>query len=99
MPKWLRDGISAIGSALIALAILFVAVAFGVAVNNQVGGPFWVALLSAIAFVLFVVLPLHLALVAPSRPQALADFGLVLDGAYTWLRPLDSWRARKGPRS
>jgi len=40
-----------------------VAVAFGVAVNNQVGGPFWVALLSAIAFVLFVVLPLHLALV------------------------------------
>jgi membrane protein implicated in regulation of membrane protease activity len=63
MPKWLRDGISAIGSALIALALLFVAVAFGVAVNNQVGGPFWVALLSAIAFVLFVVLPLHLALV------------------------------------
>jgi len=45
------------------MMILFVAVAFGVAVNNQVGGPFWVALLSAIAFVLFVVLPLHLALV------------------------------------
>ncbi len=40
-----------------------------------------------------------LALLRSIAPEGVADFGLVLDGAYTWLRPLDSWRARKGPRS
>ena len=31
-------------------------------------------------------------------PESDADFRLVLDGAYTWLRALDSWRIRNGPR-
>jgi hypothetical protein len=30
-------------------------------------------------------------------PTDPADLRLVLDGAYTMLRPLDSWRSRKGP--
>lgn len=31
-------------------------------------------------------------------PDTAADFTLLLDGALTWLRPLDGWRQRKGPR-
>lgn len=30
-------------------------------------------------------------------PDTVDDLALVLDGAYTWLRPFDTWRRRKGP--
>lgn len=29
-------------------------------------------------------------------PEAVVDFRLILDGAYTWLRPVDAWRTRHG---
>ncbi len=29
-------------------------------------------------------------------PEDITDFRLILDGAYTWLRPVDSWRSRHG---
>jgi len=29
-------------------------------------------------------------------PEDVADFRLILDGAYTWLRPVDAWRGRHG---
>ena len=63
MPAGLRVYIAAIGRALVTTAVLVVAVAFGIAVHRQIGGSFWVVVVSAIAFVLFVVLPLHLALI------------------------------------
>ena len=31
-------------------------------------------------------------------PDSVEDFRLMLDGAYTWLRPVDTWRTRNGPR-
>jgi peptidoglycan/xylan/chitin deacetylase (PgdA/CDA1 family) len=40
----------------------------------------------------------RLALRRSIAPEGLVDFRLVLDGAYTWLRPVDSWRVRNGPR-
>jgi peptidoglycan/xylan/chitin deacetylase (PgdA/CDA1 family) len=39
-----------------------------------------------------------LALRRSIAPNTVADFELMLDGALTWLRPLDVWRTRKGPR-
>lgn len=30
-------------------------------------------------------------------PDSAEDFRLLLDGAYTWLRSIDSWRERRGP--
>ena len=39
----------------------------------------------------------HLSLRRTFVPTDPADLRLVLDGAYTLLRPLDSWRSRKGP--
>ena len=39
-----------------------------------------------------------LALRRAIAPDTAADFALLLDGALTWLRPLDSWRQRRGPR-
>ena len=39
-----------------------------------------------------------LALRRAIAPDTVADFRLVLDGALTWLRPLDRWRSRRGPR-
>lgn len=41
----------------------------------------------------------RLALRRTFAPGTVADFRLVLDGAYSWLRPVDSWRTRSGPRS
>lgn len=38
------------------------------------------------------------ALLRSIAPDDAADFRLVLEGAYTWLRPVDSWRIHKGPR-
>lgn len=63
MPGWLRDCISVIVRVLVTIAALSIAGAFGFAVHRQIGGSFWVVVLSAIAFAVFVVLPLHLALV------------------------------------
>lgn len=40
----------------------------------------------------------RLALRRAFAPRALLEFELLLAGAYTWLRPLDHWRTRKGPR-
>jgi peptidoglycan/xylan/chitin deacetylase (PgdA/CDA1 family) len=40
----------------------------------------------------------RLALRRTFAPATVADFRLVLDGAYTWLRPVDRWRTRSGPR-
>ena len=31
-------------------------------------------------------------------PDHAEDLDLLLSGAYTWLRPVDSWRTRGGPR-
>jgi hypothetical protein len=45
------------------MAALVVAVAFGIAVQHQFGGSFWVVVLSTFACLLFVVFPLRLALV------------------------------------
>lgn len=39
-----------------------------------------------------------LALRRAIAPDTAADFALLLDGALTWLRPIDSWRQRRGPR-
>lgn len=39
-----------------------------------------------------------LALRRSMAPETVVDFQLMLDGALTWLRPLDTWRTRKGPR-
>ena len=39
-----------------------------------------------------------LALRRAMAPDTAADFALLLDGALTWLRPIDSWRQRRGPR-
>ena len=39
-----------------------------------------------------------LALRRAIAPDTAADFALLLDGALSWLRPLDSWRQRRGPR-
>jgi peptidoglycan/xylan/chitin deacetylase (PgdA/CDA1 family) len=38
-----------------------------------------------------------LALRRSVAPTNIEDFELLLDGAYTWLRPVDRWRTRKGP--
>jgi hypothetical protein len=39
-----------------------------------------------------------LALRRAMAPDTVVDFELLLDGALTWLRPVDRWRQRKGPR-
>lgn len=39
-----------------------------------------------------------LALRRAMAPDTVVDFELLLDGALTWLRPVDKWRQRKGPR-
>lgn len=39
-----------------------------------------------------------LALKRSVAPNSVVDFQLMLDGAYTWLRALDTFRSRKGPR-
>lgn len=38
-----------------------------------------------------------LALRRTIAPDSSRDLGLVLDGAYDWLRPIDRWRSRSGP--
>lgn len=63
MPAWLRDSIAAIARVLVGIAVLIVSLVFGIAVFSQVGDSYWVVVLSAVAFALFVVLPLHLAFV------------------------------------
>jgi peptidoglycan/xylan/chitin deacetylase (PgdA/CDA1 family) len=40
----------------------------------------------------------QLALLRSIAPAGVVDFRLVLEGAYTWLQPLDTWRVRHGPR-
>ena len=39
----------------------------------------------------------HLSLRRAFVPTAAEDLRLLLDGAYTVLRPLDTWRRRRGP--
>jgi peptidoglycan/xylan/chitin deacetylase (PgdA/CDA1 family) len=41
----------------------------------------------------------RLALRRAFAPDTVRDFDLLLDGAYTWLRPFDRWRTREGAAS
>lgn len=63
MLSWLKYCLSMIGRAVLTIAVLVVAVAFGIAVQHQFGGSFWVVVCGTIAFLLFVVLPLRVAFI------------------------------------
>jgi hypothetical protein len=62
MLSWLKYCVAIIGRAFLTMAALVVAVAFGIAVQHQFGGSFWVVVLNTLAFLLFVVFPLRLEL-------------------------------------